>query len=128
MPNTAPIDVIRTYNRTLLARDFDAALALIAPNCEYDNVPVGKVFGPVGVRGVIEPFLAPILESEAVVLREAVNGAVVFLERLDRHRFASGWIELPISGVYEVHDGLITLYRDYFDLGTLRRLWPKPAA
>ena len=51
----------------------------------------------------------------------AVNGPTVFIERLDRHHYPGGWAELPVVGVLEVHDGLITAWRDYFDLATLQR-------
>jgi hypothetical protein len=33
---------------------------------------------------------------------------------------AEGWAELPVVDVLEVHDGLITAWRDYFDLATLQ--------
>ncbi len=99
--------------------EYDTALGFIAPDCEYDNVPIGKVVGPEGVRAVLEPFFAPTLENEFRILRTATAGPLVFLERLDRHRLATGWVELPVTGVFEVHDGLITLYRDYFDLNTI---------
>jgi limonene-1,2-epoxide hydrolase len=43
---------------------------------------------------------------------------------VDRHLLPTGWVELPVTGVYEVHDGLITVYRDYFDLATIQSKWP----
>jgi len=88
-----------------------------------------RVYGPAGVRAVLEPFFAPTLENEFVILREAAAGPVVFMERLDRHRLPSGWVELPVTGVQEVHDGRITLWHDYFDsatLATLLKAWPTP--
>jgi limonene-1,2-epoxide hydrolase len=54
----------------------------------------------------------------------AVDGSVVFIERTDRHRLANGWVELPVTGVWEVQDGRITLWRDYFDVLTLQQAWP----
>jgi limonene-1,2-epoxide hydrolase len=41
------------------------------------------------------------------------------LERLDRHRLGDKWIELPVTGVFEVQGGLITYWRDYFDYPTI---------
>ncbi|WP_287890703.1 limonene-1,2-epoxide hydrolase family protein [Blastomonas sp.] len=58
------------------------------------------------------------------ILREAVNGPIVILERLDRHRLADKWVELPVTGVFEVHNGLITYWRDYFDAATILSQWP----
>ena len=124
----SPINVVKAFMAAMAVKDYDSALKYIADNCEYDNVPMGKVYGPAGVRGVLEPFFAPTIENELIVLREVSAGAVVFLERLDRHLLATGWVELPVAGVFEVHDGLITLYRDYFDLATIMAKWPQAKA
>jgi limonene-1,2-epoxide hydrolase len=61
-----------------------------------------------------------VIENQLITLREASNGAVVIVERLDRHRFPTGWVELPVTGVFEVHDGRITVWRDYFDVATFQ--------
>jgi limonene-1,2-epoxide hydrolase len=82
---------------------------------------MAKVHGPAGIRGILEPFFAPTLENEWVIKNTAVAGPVVFLERLDRHRLPKGWAELPVTGVWEVHDGRITVWRDYFDLATIQQ-------
>jgi limonene-1,2-epoxide hydrolase len=104
--------------------DFDAALQCVADDCEYTNIPLATVRGPAGVRAVLAPFFAPTLENEFIILREATNGPIVFLERLDRHRLATGWVELPVTGVYEVRDGRIAVWRDYFDAATILKHWP----
>jgi limonene-1,2-epoxide hydrolase len=119
---TSPTEVVESFLTAFEAMDFDAALTHIAAGCEYTNVPMGTVEGPAGVRTVLEPFFAPIHENEFIVLRRAAAGPVVFLERLDRHRLDHGWRDLPVNSVFEVHDGLITVWRDYFDLGTAARI------
>ena len=119
-----PLEVVKAFMAAMAAKEYDTGLAYVAPNCEYDNVPMSKVYGPAGVRAVLEPFFAPTLENQLTVLREVADGPVVFLERLDRHLLATGWVELPVTGVFEVHDGLITLYRDYFDAATILSEWP----
>jgi limonene-1,2-epoxide hydrolase len=120
----SPLDVVRAFNAAMTKLDFDAALQYVADDCEYTNIPLATVRGPAGVRAVLGPFFAPTLENEFIVLREATNGPVVFLERLDRHRLATGWVELPVTGVYEVRDGRIALWRDYFDAATILKHWP----
>jgi limonene-1,2-epoxide hydrolase len=39
-------------------------------------------------------------------------------ERTDRVGKDGKWMDLPVAGVFEVHDGRITLWRDYFDMNT----------
>ena len=117
-----PVEVVRAFNAAMATMDFATAMGLVADDCEYMNGPLGTVTGPAGIKGMLEPFFAPILENEFIIKREAASGEVVFMERLDRHRLSSGWIELPVTGVYEVRDGRITLWHDFFDDGTAPRL------
>jgi limonene-1,2-epoxide hydrolase len=124
MTTRTPMETIKAFMAAMTVLDYDTAVTFIAPDCEYDNVPMGKVTGPAGLRAVLEPFFAPTIENEFRILRSVADGPVVFLERLDRHLLSTGWVELPVTGVFEVHDGLITLYRDYFDLNTIMSKWP----
>lgn len=121
MPSS-PIETVEAFIAAMVAMDFDAALEHVAENCEYTNVGLMTVTGPAGIRDVLEPFFAPIHENEFQILRKATDGPVVFLERLDRHRLDHGWRELPVNSVFEVHDGEITVWRDYFDIATMTRI------
>jgi limonene-1,2-epoxide hydrolase len=64
----------------------------------------------------------PIHENEFLIIRKAVTGPIVFLERLDRHRLDHGWRELEVNSVFEVHGGKITVWRDYFDLAKAAKI------
>lgn len=120
-----PIETVKAFMKAMEPLDYDTALQYVAETCEYTNPPpIGTVTGPLGVRAVLEPFFAPTLENEFVILRELAAGTVVMLERLDRHRVGERGIELPVTGVYEVHDGKITYWRDYFDAATILSQWP----
>lgn len=121
---SAPREIVMAFLKALEALDYDSAVTFVAETCDYENMPMGKVVGPAGVRGVLEPFFAPVLENELRVLRSAAEGTRVFVERLDRHRLESGWVELPVTGVFEVQDGKITVWHDYFDLATIMAKWP----
>lgn len=122
------ISTVHAFLNALAAFDYDAAMTLMTKDCVYENIPLGKVTGPESVRGVLEPFFAPTLENEFRVLRELTDGRAVFTERLDRHRFATGWIEIPVASVWETENGLITVWREYFDAATLLSKWPGPAS
>ncbi len=119
-----PTEVVKAFNKAMEIKDYDTAVKFVSDDCEYTNMPMGTVRGPAGIRSVLEPFFAPTIENRLEILREAAVGPIVFLERLDRHLLPTGWVNLPVTGVYEVHDGLITVYRDYFDLPTIQSKWP----
>jgi len=118
-------ETVRAFLKHMERLDYDTGLKLIADTCEYVNPPpLPVVRGPAGVRSVLEPFFAPTLENDFQILRESASGPLVFLERLDRHRLADKWVELPVTGVFEVRDGKITYWRDYFDAATILSQWP----
>jgi limonene-1,2-epoxide hydrolase len=116
-----PDDVVSALVRACEARDLDAVTALVADDIEYDNVPIGKVFGPEGVRKVLSGGVSEAAsEVEWVVHRQVSSGSTVMNERTDRFLVAGRWIEIPIAAVFEVRDGRVSLWRDYFDLETYR--------
>lgn len=126
MPN--PLEIIKAMTDAMAVKDYDAALPWFTDDCEYINLPMSSVTGPAGVRSVLEPFFAPTIENEFRILRMAVQGDTVFTERLDRHLIDTGWVELPVTGVFVIRDGKIAVWREYFDLGTIVRQWPALAA
>ena len=56
------------------------------------------------------------LEALLEVLERGPAGAIV--ERVDRTRAGAKAVDLPCTGVFEMRDGKIEVWRDYFDLGT----------
>jgi limonene-1,2-epoxide hydrolase len=48
--------------------------------------------------------------------RIAVNGSSVLTERTDVLQFGPLRLQFWVCGVFEVHNGRITLWRDYFDM------------
>ncbi len=53
---------------------------------------------------------------EVKIHRIAVNGSTVLTERTDALVFGRVRLQFWVCGVFEVTDGRITLWRDYFDM------------
>ena len=45
-------------------------------------------------------------------------GDIVIAERLDRTEAGDKSVDLPCTGVFEMKDGKIKVWRDYFDMAT----------
>ena len=115
-----PEEVVDEFIARVVRVDLDAALELVTPDIEYDNVPMGKVFGPDGIKSILGPMIEGLDEVEFAIVRQVAAGNIVMNERVDRFRVGDQWIDLPVAGVFEVNDeGLITLWRDFFDQPTL---------
>jgi limonene-1,2-epoxide hydrolase len=119
-----PLETVNAFIQALENQNVDAAVALVSDNCEYDNVPMGKVFGPEAISSMLKPMIEGCSEVAWPVHREAATGNYVFNERTDKFHMPFGWLEMPVTGVWEVVDGKITLWRDYFDLQTYMKQLP----
>ena len=120
-------EVVSSFLAANVAGDLDRALELVTDDCEYDNVPMGAVHGPDGIRQTLGPFLAGASELDWQVRRQVADATTVMNERVDRFRMGDRWVELPVMGVFEVRDGRIALWRDYFDLATFTGQMAPPA-
>lgn len=115
-----PEEIVDEFIRRVVAKDLDGACALVTDDVEYDNVPLGKNVGPEGMKAFLQPMVDGLDEVEFVIHRQTASGNIVMNERTDRFRVKDVWIDLPVAGVFEVNDdGLITMWRDYFDLQTM---------
>lgn len=83
----------------------------------YHNIPVAPVTGEKAIREVIESFMAMSSKVDWTVLHlvEGSNG-VVLTERVDRFMINDKWVALPVMGTFEVANGKIRAWRDYFDM------------
>ena len=113
-----PLATVNAFMQHIESKDIDSAVALLADNVSYENMPIDPISGRDAVRQVLEGFLQPAVHVEWRVLFEWEIGGTVINERLDRFQIGDGWLELPVAGFFQVEDGLITLWRDYFDMGS----------
>jgi len=122
------LDTVTRFLTEALNQNWDAALPLMTDDCVYTNVPVGTVHGPQAARAMLEQFLKPTIENTFVVKNHAQSGELLFLERVDRHRVQTGWVELPINSVFRLQDDRLAELREYFDVMTIAKQWPVPLA
>ncbi|WP_313806853.1 limonene-1,2-epoxide hydrolase family protein [Sphingobium sp.] len=113
---TPDCERISNFIRLWETRDLDAILAVMAPDCIYHNMPWPPLVGHDAIRQGLAMFVT---DAEAIdwQLHHMAEGAegVVLTERLDRFRIKGSWLEMPVMGIFELQDGYITHWRDYFD-------------
>jgi len=77
------------------------------------------VTGREAIANTIDSFIRPgppgIESIEFRVINIAANGPVVMTERVDVFRLSDKSFELQVMGTFEVTDGKINAWRDYFD-------------
>ena len=86
----------------------------------YHNMPMPPSQGRAAIQEFIAGFTAMCDGIDFVVHRQVVDGDLVFNERTDIMRLKNGnRVELPVTGVFEIRDGKIAAWRDYFDMATV---------
>lgn len=84
----------------------------------YHNMPASPVGGRENVKTMIAGLTAPWTETRWEILHLISSGDVVIAERLDRTKAGDKAVDLPCTGVFEMENGKIKVWRDYFDMGT----------
>jgi limonene-1,2-epoxide hydrolase len=117
----SPIDVVRSF---CAAWSNNAGIAELAAfftdDAVYHNIPMAAVTGREAIASNIASFIrpgAPGIESiQFRIINIAANGSVVMTERVDVFKLPEKSFELPVMGTFEIRDGKISAWRDYFDL------------
>ena len=115
-----PETVVRDFCAAWPERSIDRLLTFFTDDALYHNMPMEPVTGKDGIREVMNLFV-PAEDLEAEIVQLAVRGNVVFTERVDRMTIGGKKVVLPCAGVFEIRDGKIAAWRDYFDLATWQR-------
>jgi len=117
----SPIEVVRRFCAAWSDNIGAAELAaFFADNAVYHNIPLPPVTGREAIAKTIASFIrpgAPGIESiEFRVLNIAADGPVVMTERVDVFKLPNKSFDLQVMGTFEVKDGKIEAWRDYFDM------------
>ena len=106
-----PEEIVGSMIAALERMDLPAALEFLADDAEYDNVPMGKVFGHAAITAALTPILTRSSGIEWIVHHQAASGdataGVVMNERTDRFLFGDRWAEIAVAGLFVVRDGRI---------------------
>jgi limonene-1,2-epoxide hydrolase len=112
--DTDPAHVVRAFLADLERLDVDAACARLHPDVVYENVSLPPARGRDAARRVLG-LLSRASGFRAENHRVAADGPVVLTERTDTIEIGRLRTSFWVCGTFEVHDGAITLWRDYFD-------------
>lgn len=106
---------VEVFLESLQAGDPDGAGAVLDDNLVYQNVGFPTIRGRARVVKLFRAMQGR-LGFEVKTHRIAVNGSVVLTERTDVLILGPVRVQFWVCGVFEVNNGRITLWRDYFDM------------
>ncbi len=113
----SPMQVVERFLALLCAKDVDGASDLLAEDVEYVNVGLPAVHGRERVRRLLRVTLGrPGAGFEVYTHTISANGSSVLTERTDVLVFRRLRIQFWVCGRFDVRDGQVVLWRDYFSL------------
>jgi limonene-1,2-epoxide hydrolase len=123
------LEIVNGFMTAAAHGDYEIALGYLTDDIVYQNMPFPPVTGKQAVRDTLDTLQAEGAGAEWIVHRELSSGDLVMNERTDRFLLKDGTaMELPIAGVFELRDGKISRWRDYFDLETIMKQMPGATA
>ena len=111
------INIVKSFIDAWNEMNFEKVLSLLSEDVIYHNIPMDVING----REAVGTFINGLQGMEKVdwdLLNIAENGNVVLTERVDNFVFSGKPVSVPVMGVFEISDGEICAWRDYFDLPT----------
>jgi len=105
---------VEVFLFALQDEDFDTAAAQLDDSVVYQNVGFSNIRGRARVMKLMRGMEGR-MGFEVKIHRIAVNGSSVLTERTDALVFGPVRVQIWACGIFEVHNGRITLWRDYID-------------
>ena len=105
---------VETFLFAVADEDFDTVNALLADDVKWQNVGLPTISGRERIVKLMRSGKGK-LGFEVKFHRIAAEGSAVLTERTDALIIGPVRLQFWVCGVFEVHDGRITLWRDYFD-------------
>jgi limonene-1,2-epoxide hydrolase len=116
--------IVIEFCQSLLGADMAKVVTYLSADVLYHNIPWEPVTGHAGVRQVLDPFIhgANCAITRMDIKNTTSSSNVVMNERVETWVKGSVRLELPVVGAFELKDGKITKWRDYFDSATIAPL------
>ena len=114
--------VVRDLCDALEKHDAQAFRPLLTDDVVYHNIPMDPAVGIEAAIAFIDGFFGMCEAMTVDMLHLAVADNVVLTERIDTFKVGDIVAPLPVMGTFEVRDGKVSAWRDYFDLAQITRM------
>jgi limonene-1,2-epoxide hydrolase len=111
--------LVRAFISAWERRDTEFIVNCFADDGVYHSIPLTPIVGRQAIRDFVGGFEGK-PAGHLEILHQVATSHLVMNERVDRITLNGTTVTLPICGVFEIEDGRIKAWREYFDLGPAR--------
>jgi limonene-1,2-epoxide hydrolase len=108
--------IVREFCAAWSRLDVDEIAGYFTDDAVYHNIPLQPLHGRDAIRDFLTGFLAGASSAEFRMNNIVASGNLVMTERVDAFSIGGREIAIPVAGVFEISDGKIAAWRDYFDM------------
>jgi limonene-1,2-epoxide hydrolase len=117
-----PTEIVEEFCAAFAGKDVDTIARLLADDVVYHNVGMAPAVGKEASLAMIQGFLDMAEKMHFEIHRIAANGDTVLTERTDTFTINGAEAPIPVMGTFDLRDGVIVAWRDYFDLGLTTKM------
>jgi limonene-1,2-epoxide hydrolase len=111
--------LVRDFIAAWERRDTEFVLNCFVDDAVYHAIPLAPITGKAALREWVSKF-ADVPPGRLEVHHQVAGSNVVMNERTDHVTLNGTPVVLPICAVFDIEDGRIKAWREYFDLGPAR--------
>ena len=119
---TSPSEVVREFCAAIDRKDLRAVEALLDEKVVYHNIGSEPAVGREATLAAVKFQFDMFEPIEFRLSNLAADGDTVLTERVDVITANGITAPVPVMGTFEVRDGRIAAWRDYFDMGLTGKL------
>lgn len=110
--------IVREFIQAWSSLDAEKIVGYFCDDGCYHNMPLDPVSGRSNILEFVQGFLTTWTATEWEIVTIVADGNIVVAERIDKTKTTAGNVDLPCVGVFEMQQGKIKMWRDYFDMAT----------
>ncbi|MDZ4865818.1 MAG: limonene-1,2-epoxide hydrolase family protein [Alphaproteobacteria bacterium] len=110
--------IVRDFIAAWSTLNVDRIVGYFTDDGVYHNIMLQPVAGRENLRKFIQGFVKSWSATDWEIRTLISKGDIVIAERVDRTSLGAKQVALPCCGVFELKDGKIREWRDYFDMAT----------
>lgn len=112
-----PEEVVRSFFAAHKRLDVEGIIGFFTEDAIWHNMPAKyePAVGRDAIADLVRMFFAKTEAADLEIVNIAVNGKMVFTERVDHCVYAGREVNAPVVGVFEIEGDKIWRWREYFD-------------
>jgi limonene-1,2-epoxide hydrolase len=114
---------VRDFCAAWEAMDQQRILDSFTDDAVYHNMPMPPATGKDAIKALLGFILGPASSAKFDIKHIVADGDTVLTERIDTFQMGDKTVALEVMGTFELRDGKIAAWRDYFDMAS----WTKQA-